>query len=114
MADKKTIRIKLNDHLSMINHTMIKDWFSLMATILYSKISEYYNVFDILFSEWDNILEPLSISYKELSELIWCTKSKVIRWIKELINKWLIYVNKWNKNIYFVTDINRYPSKWLF
>lgn len=110
----KKSSIRLGEWKALINLDMIRDWFSLGATILYSKIYEYYIYMEECFFYAKDTISPLTMSYKELSTSIWCSRWKIIRWTKELIDKKLIYVKPWYKNTYFLTNLNNYPWGWMF
>lgn len=91
-----------------INLMMIKDWFNIYETIIYWMIYEY--CYTLKWEEWlkdEDIW--FNISYNDFSKILKINKPLIIKYIKWLINKWLISVRKKHTmNNYRITDYRKY------
>lgn len=105
---KDQVEHKWNYGNYQINLMMIKDWFNIYETIIYWMIYEScYYLKEIEWLEDKDIW--YNISYNDFSKILKINKPIVIKYIKWLINKRLISVNKKHSmNNYRITDYKKY------
>jgi hypothetical protein len=90
--------------IAQFNTDMLQDWYTQSAAIVYGYLRW------ITYKTWWNWSVRPSIWL--MVKTLHISRSSIIRWIQELEDNMLIWVDRWYKikNTYYVEDMRKYPA----